>query len=129
MYAVIKTGGKQYRVAANDTIEIEKLKGAAGDTVSFTDVLMISDGGEIQWGAPFLAGAAVAGEIIGQIRGPKLIIVKKKRRKHHRRKKGHRQELTSVRITEILTNGSEPRAQAAGSLEQPAAAASETAQE
>lgn len=113
MYAVIKTGGKQYRVAAEDKIEIEKLVGAAGDIVEFTDVLMVANNGSIDVGAPFVAGATVAAEIIGQVRGPKVIIFKKHRRKHFRRKNGHRQDLTSVRITEILTGGAKPAKQAA----------------
>jgi large subunit ribosomal protein L21 len=108
MYAVIKTGGKQYRVAAEDKIEIEKLPGTAGDIVEFTDVLMVANDGSIDVGAPFVTGATVAAEILGQVRGPKLIIFKKHRRKHFRRKNGHRQDLTSVRITEILTGGAKP---------------------
>jgi large subunit ribosomal protein L21 len=112
MYAVIKTGGKQYRVAAQDKIEIEKLPGTAGDIVEFTDVLMVANNGSIDVGAPFVAGATVAAEILGQVRGPKVIIFKKHRRKHFRRKNGHRQDLTSVRITEILTGGAKPAKQA-----------------
>jgi large subunit ribosomal protein L21 len=108
MYAVIKTGGKQYRVAANDTIQIEKLDGASGDTVAFSDVLMIANGGSVEIGAPFVAGATVAGEIVSQDRGPHVIIFKKRRRKHYRRKNGHRQDLTSVKITDILTGGAKP---------------------
>src|SRR5689334_24429666 len=113
MYAVIKTGGKQYRVAAEDKIEIEKLAGNAGDIVEFTDVLMVANSDSIDVGVPFVAGATVAAEIIGQVRGPKVIIFKKHRRKHFRRKNGHRQDLTSVRITEILTGGAKPAKQAA----------------
>ena len=112
MYAVIKTGGKQYRVAANDKILIEKLEGAAGDRVSFTDVLMVSNGGTVDIGAPFLAGATVVGEIEKQARGPHIIIFKKRRRKHYRRRNGHRQDLTAVTITEILTGGAKPSAKA-----------------
>jgi large subunit ribosomal protein L21 len=112
MYAVIKTGGKQYRVAAEDKIEIEKLPGAAGDIVEFTDVLMVANDGSVDVGAPFVAGATVAAEILGQVRGPKVIIFKKHRRKHFRRKNGHRQDLTSIRITEILTGGAKPAKQA-----------------
>jgi large subunit ribosomal protein L21 len=108
MYAVIKTGGKQYRVAAEDKLQIEKLPGAAGDIVEFTDVLMVANNGSIDVGAPFVAGATVAAEILDQVRGPKVIIFKKHRRKHFRRKNGHRQDLTSVRITEILTGGAKP---------------------
>ena len=112
MYAVIKTGGKQYRVAANDKILIEKLDGAAGDQVNFTEVLMVSNGGTVDIGAPFLAGATVVGEIEKQARGPHIIIFKKRRRKHYRRRNGHRQDLTSVTITEILTGGAKPAAKA-----------------
>ena len=108
MYAVIKTGGKQYRVAANDKILIEKLEGAAGDHVNFTNVLMVSNGGTVDIGAPFIAGATVVGEIEKQARGPHIIIFKKRRRKHYRRRNGHRQDLTSVIITEILTGGAKP---------------------
>jgi large subunit ribosomal protein L21 len=113
MYAVIKTGGKQYRVAAEDKIQIEKLAGEAGDIVEFTNVLMVANDGSIDVGAPFVSGATVAAEILGQVRGPKVIIFKKHRRKHFRRKNGHRQDLTSVRITEILTGGAKPSKKAA----------------
>lgn len=112
MYAVIKTGGKQYRVAANDKILIEKLDGAVGDQVNFTEVLMVSNGGTVDIGAPFLSGATVVGEIEKQARGPHIIIFKKRRRKHYRRRNGHRQDLTSVTITEILTGGAKPSAKA-----------------
>ena len=108
MYAVIKTGGKQYRVAANDKILIEKLEGAAGDHINFTNVLMVTAEGQVHVGAPFIEGATVVGEIEKQARGPHLIIFKKRRRKHYRRRNGHRQDLTSVIITEILTGGAKP---------------------
>ena len=108
MYAVIKTGGKQYRVAANDKILIEKLEGEAGDQVHFSEVLMVAGGGTVDVGAPFLTGATVVGEIERQARGPHLIIFKKRRRKHYRRRNGHRQDLTSVTITEILVGGAKP---------------------
>ena len=108
MYAVIKTGGKQYKVAENDKILIEKLEGEAGDQVIFTDVFMVANGGTIDIGAPIVAGATVVGEIEKQARGPRLIIFKKRRRKHYRRRNGHRQDLTSVTITEILTGGAKP---------------------
>jgi len=104
MHAVIKTGGKQYRVAADDIIEIEKLSGKVGDWVQFSDVLMV-DG---QIGKPLVKGASVAAEIENQGRGDKVVIFKKRRRHNYRRKKGHRQELTTVRITEILTDGKAP---------------------
>jgi large subunit ribosomal protein L21 len=122
MYAVIKTGGKQYRVAANDKILIEKLDGAAGDHVNFTEVLMVSDGGTVDIGAPFISGATVVGEIEKQARGPHIIIFKKRRRKHYRRRNGHRQDLTSVIITEILTGGAKPSGKAAVKKVAPVAA-------
>ncbi len=121
MYAVIKTGGKQYRVAANDKILIEKLEGAAGDHISFTDVLMVGNGADVAVGAPLVAGATVVGEIEKQARGPHLIIFKKRRRKHYRRRNGHRQDLTSVIITEILTGGAKPTGKKAEVQAKPAA--------
>jgi len=127
MYAVIKTGGKQYRVAANDKILIEKLDGAAGDQVNFTEVLMVSNGGTVDIGAPFLSGATVVGEIEKQARGPHIIIFKKRRRKHYRRRNGHRQDLTSVTITEILTGGAKPAARAKAKPEAKVEAAPATA--
>jgi len=127
MYAVIKTGGKQYRVAANDKILIEKLDGAAGDQVNFTEVLMVSNGGTVDIGAPFLSGATVVGEIEKQARGPHIIIFKKRRRKHYRRRNGHRQDLTSVTITEILTGGAKSAAKAKAKPEAKVEAAPATA--
>lgn len=108
-FAVIKTGGKQYKVAANDLVRVEKLAGQAGDTVTFENVLMVGD----TIGAPLVDGALVAGEVVEQFRDKKVIIFKKKRRQHYRRKNGHRQELTLVRITEILTGGAKPSAKKA----------------
>ena len=105
MYAVIRTGGKQYKVAPEDVLQIEKIEGAAGDAVRFPDVLMVAGDGEPKFGAPLVSGAAVAAEVVEQGRGPKVIIFKKKRRQNYRRKRGHRQELTTVRILEILTDG------------------------
>ncbi len=113
MYAVIKTGGKQYRVAADQKVQIEKLVGNPGDQVEFTDVLMVSNGGTVDIGAPFVAGATVVAEIASQDRGPHLIIFKKRRRKHYRRRNGHRQDLTSVTIREILLGGAKPSKKAA----------------
>ena len=104
MYAVIKTGGKQYRVAADDVIKIEKVAGEVGETISFSNVLMIG-GDAPQIGAPLVDGASVAGEVVDQGRARKIIVFKKKRRHNYRRKKGHRQEQTTVRITDILTGG------------------------
>jgi large subunit ribosomal protein L21 len=108
MYAVVKTGGKQYRVAAGDTLQIERLPGEVGDIITLDDVLMLGDGANVTVGAPRVAGASVAAEIVEQTRGPKIIIFKKRRRQNSRRKKGHRQDLTLVRIAEILTNGAKP---------------------
>jgi len=108
MYAVIKTGGKQYRVAADQKVQIEKLTGNPGDQVEFTDVLMVANGGTVDIGAPFVAGATVVGEIASHDRGPHITIFKKRRRKHYRRKNGHRQDLTSVTIREILLGGAKP---------------------
>jgi large subunit ribosomal protein L21 len=108
MYAVIRTGGKQYRVAPDDVIEIERLGAKAGDQVEFSEVLMIAGDGALSFGAPLIAGAMVAAEVTALTRGPKLVIFKKRRRKHFRRKNGHRQDLMEVRITEILTDGRKP---------------------
>ncbi len=102
MYAVIKTGGKQYRVAANDQLEVERLDGAAGSTVEFAEVLMVGEGDTVKVGRPLVDGAKVTAELVEQKRGPKLIAFKKRRRKNSRRKKGHRQDLTVVRITDIV---------------------------
>jgi large subunit ribosomal protein L21 len=108
MFAVIKTGGKQYRVAANDKISIEKLPGEPGDQILFEDVLMVGNAESTTIGAPIVDGASVAGEVIEQTRARKIIVFKKKRRKNYRRTQGHRQHLTTVRITEILTGGAKP---------------------
>jgi large subunit ribosomal protein L21 len=107
MFAVIKTGGKQYRVAEDQLLQIEKIKGEPGEIVQLSEVLML--GGEPpQLGAPLVAGASVAAEVIEQGRGAKVIAFKKRRRKNSRRKRGHRQEFTLLRITEILTDGKAP---------------------
>ena len=108
MFAVIKTGGKQYRVAANDEITVMSLTGEAGDIVSFGEVLSFFDGDTTEFGSPMVSGASVAAEIVAQERGPKVIAFKKRRRQNSRRKRGHRQDLTVVRITEILTGGRQP---------------------
>ncbi len=106
MFAVIKTGGKQYKVAPNDKLTIEKLDAAAGDTVTFSDVLMLGVGEAITVGAPLIAGAGVTAEVLEQTKGPKVISFKKRRRKHSsQRRKGHRQLLTQVKITAILADG------------------------
>ena len=107
MFAVIKTGGKQYRVAAEDVIKVEKVKGEPGEIVEFGEVLVVG-GDDVKLGEPTVAGATVAGQVLDQGRGPKVIAFKKRRRKNSRRKRGHRQEFTLVRITEILTDGAKP---------------------
>jgi large subunit ribosomal protein L21 len=107
MFAVIKTGGKQYRVAAEDVLKVEKIKGEPGEIVEFGEVLVVG-GDSVTLGAPNIAGATVAAEVLDQARGPKVIAFKKRRRKNSRRKIGHRQEFTLVRITEILTDGKKP---------------------
>ena len=107
MFAVIKTGGKQYRVAEDQTLQIEKIQGEPGQIVQIGDVLMLG-GDQPQFGSPMVAGASVAAEVLSQGRGPKIIAFKKRRRKNSRRKRGHRQEFTLIRITEILTDGAKP---------------------
>jgi large subunit ribosomal protein L21 len=122
MFAVIKTGGKQYRVAADDVIKIEKLDGAAGDVIEFGQVLAFGEGDSATFGAPFVEGAIVTGEVLEQGKSRTVIAFKKRRRQNSRRKIGHRQLLTTVKITEILTGGAkpakkakaEPKAEAAG---------------
>jgi large subunit ribosomal protein L21 len=107
MFAVIKTGGKQYRVAAQDTLKVDRLKGEPGEIVQFGEVLLVG-GDSVTLGTPTVAGAAVAAEVLEQGRGPKVIAFKKRRRKNSRRKRGFRAEFTLVRITEILTEGQAP---------------------
>jgi large subunit ribosomal protein L21 len=112
MFAIIKTGGKQYKVAANEIIKIEKLAGVSGDPIEFTDILMMGQGDSVKLGAPFVPNAKVCGTVLEQIRDDKIIIFKKKRRHNYRRKNGHRQYLTVVRITDILSDGAAPKAKA-----------------
>jgi large subunit ribosomal protein L21 len=102
MYAVIKTGGKQYRVAADEVVTIEKVAGDAGAMVEFTEVLMVAGSGEPKFGKPSISGAKVTAEVIKQGRAAKVIAFKKRRRKNSRRKRGHRQHETTVRIKEII---------------------------
>ena len=136
MFAVFKTGGKQYRVAAEDVLKVDKVKGEPGEIVEFGEVLVVG-GDSLTLGAPTVAGATVAAEVLDQARGPKIIAFKKRRRKNSRRKRGHRQEFTLLRITEILTEGKKasktapprpkrarPPASAAGAAEGEAAQAS-----
>ncbi len=110
MYAVVKTGGKQYRVAKDDVIKVEKLAGEAGDIVTLDEILMLADGDKVTIGAPRIDGASVAAEILEQARAKKIIVFKKRRRQNYRRKKGHRQHLTVLRVTDILTDGAKPKA-------------------
>jgi len=107
MFAVIKTGGKQYRVAADDVITVDKVKGEPGELVEFGEVLLLG-GDNVQIGSPTVGGASVAGQVVDQGRGAKVIAFKKRRRQNSRRKRGHRQEFTVIRITEILTEGRKP---------------------
>ncbi|HKA86241.1 MAG TPA: 50S ribosomal protein L21 [Haliangiales bacterium] len=101
MYAVIRTGGKQYRVEPGATIRVEKLEGDKGKALEFTDVLLVADGADVKVGAPLVSGAKVTAEIVGQELGPKLLVFKFRRRKGYRRKTGHRQQYTAVKITGI----------------------------
>jgi large subunit ribosomal protein L21 len=107
MFAVFKTGGKQYRVAADDKIQIARIKGERGEIVEFGEVLLVG-GDSVQPGTPTVAGASIAAEVLDHGRGPKIIAFKKRRRKNSRRKRGHRQDFTLIRITEILTEGRKP---------------------
>ncbi len=108
MFAVIKTGGKQYRVAANDLLKVEKVAGNAGDIVEFAEVLMVGVGADATIGAPVVGGALVTAEVVEQGRARKVIAFKKRRRQNSKRTRGHRQELTTIRISEILTDGAKP---------------------
>jgi large subunit ribosomal protein L21 len=101
VYAVIRTGGKQYRVAPGDLVRVERLAGEVGATHEFTEVLLTSDG-TVRIGTPLLEGVRVRAEIVAQTRDRKVLIFKKKRRKNYRRRRGHRQSVTTVRVTEIV---------------------------
>ncbi len=101
MYAIIRTGGKQYQVAAGDTVRVEKLEGEVGDTVELTDVLMIVNGGDVKVGQPVVDGAKVVAKIVEQGKAKKVIVFKKKRRKGYRVTRGHRQHFTALTIEEI----------------------------
>ncbi|MGH8519307.1 MAG: 50S ribosomal protein L21 [Panacagrimonas sp.] len=102
MYAVIKTGGKQYRVASGDTLKIETLVADVGSTVSFDEVLLVGQGESVKVGAPILAGGSVKAEVVAHGRGDKIRIIKHRRRKHYHKEQGHRQNFTQVKITEIV---------------------------
>ncbi|MEO1136950.1 MAG: 50S ribosomal protein L21 [Pseudomonadota bacterium] len=109
MYAVVKTGGKQYRVSKDDILKVERLPGEAGDVITLDDVLMLGDGADVTVGAPVVDGASVAAEILEQKRNKKIIVFKKRRRQNYRRKAGHRQHLTVLKVTDILTDGAKPK--------------------
>ena len=102
MCAVIKTGGKQYRVAANDVVTIEKLDAETGSTIEFNEILVIGEGADAKFGAPFVKGATVKAEVVEHNRGKKVLSFKKRRRQNSKRIRGHRQHHTVVRITDIL---------------------------
>lgn len=101
MYAVIKSGGKQYRVAEGDTIKVEKIEASEGDKITLDDVLLVADGDDVKVGTPRVEGASVTATVKSQGRGPKIRIIKMKRRKHYRRQAGHRQAYTELAITGI----------------------------
>ena len=101
MYAVVKTGGKEYRISQGDLIRVEKMEGKVGDQVTMKDILMVSHEGQVQVGNPLLANAVITGEIVQQVKGKKVLIYKMKRRKNYRRTKGHRQTYTYIRVNDI----------------------------
>lgn len=101
MYAVIKTGGKQYRVSRGDTLKVEKLEAGEGDAVEFDQVLMVGEGEDVKIGTPYIEGSRVSARVMSQGRGPKVEIIKFRRRKHHMKRMGHRQDYTEVEITGI----------------------------
>ena len=105
MYAVVKTGGKQYRVTKDDTILVEKLDADEGQTVTLSDVMLLGDGDKVTVGTPVVPDASVEAQVVSQTRGPKIIIFRRKRRKNHRRTQGHRQDLTLLKVTDINTSG------------------------
>ena len=101
MYAVFKTGGKQYKASAGDVVRVEKLAGDSGDSIELNEVLMIADGEDIRVGAPTLDGGKITAEVVGHGRGEKIRIIKFRRRKHHMKQMGHRQHYTEIKITGI----------------------------
>ena len=129
MYAVVKTGGKQYRVTKDDTILVEKLDADEGQTVTLSDVMLLGDDDKVTVGTPVVANASVEAQVISQTRGPKIIIFRRKRRKNHRRTQGHRQDLTLLKITDINTSGKKaaPAKKAAAKAEKKPAAKKEAA--
>ena len=115
-FAVLKTGGKQYKVAANDVVKVEKLVGEPGDVVTFDQVLMVGNGDDVTVGAPLVAGASVAGHLVNNKKQRTVIIQKKHRRQHFDRRNGHRQILATVRIGEILVGGAKTSLTAADKI-------------
>lgn len=113
MFAIIRTGGKQYRVKPNDVLKVEKLPGAAGDVITFSEILAVGSDAGTTIGAPLVAGATVSTTVIAQDRLDKIIIFKKRRRQNSRRKNGHRQEVTVLRVSGITADGHEYRPEAA----------------
>ena len=105
MYAVVKTGGKQYRVAKDDKIIVDRLESEAGENIVLDQVLMMADGEKVMVGAPTVSGAAVGATVLRHTRGPKIMVVRRKRRKNFRRVQGHRQDLTMIQITDIAADG------------------------
>ena len=101
MYAVVKTGGKQYRLGVGDSVKVEKLPDEVGNIVELSQILMVSDGGEVKVGTPLVTGASVKAEIVGHGRNKKIRVIKMKRRKQYRRTQGHRQAFTQLKVTEI----------------------------
>ena len=123
MYAVVTSGGKQYRVEAGSELTVERVPGDAGATITFDRVLLVGDGEAVTVGTPTVEGATVSGTVLGETLGPKLIIFKFKQKAHYRRKNGHRQHLTRIRIDEISANGTKakPAAKAKAQAEKPEA--------
>lgn len=134
MFAVIKTGGKQYKVAKDDVIRVEKLEADQGASIELRDVMMLGEGADVTVGTPVVDGAVVTAEVVEQTRGAKIIVFKKKRRKDYQRTKGHRQNLTVLRVTDISPDGkktaAKPKAKAkakAKAAEKPAESKSSAA--
>lgn len=125
MYAVIRTGGKQYKVAKNDVIAVERLAGEAGDVIALDEVLLLGDGAKATIGTPLVGGACVAAEVLEQGQADKVLVFKKKRRHNYRRKRGHRQDITVLRVTDILTDGKRPEPGAKAAPKAKAAPAAE----
>ena len=121
MFAVVKTGGKQYRVAKDDKILVESIKAEEGATVSLDEVMMIGENGSVTVGTPLVKDAVVSAEVVSQTRGPKIIIFRRKRRKNHRRTQGHRQDLTLLKITGISLDGKPKAAKTAAAKSDDAA--------